>query len=289
MSNKHLNQANLNNKNEFYTQFETILHEICAYHKHFENKVIFCPCNDFNSQFRQYFYLNFHNFKLKKLICMEYIDRQARLFEENPPKPRIYIYDGKKEIVNDLETDGDFRIFESIEYLKACDIVVTNPPFSHAKELIRYMLSYEKDFIILANQLVISDPKILEAFGSGLIRLGHSIHGSDVEFSVPKDYDDSGYCRVTGIRWFTTLNHNKQTPYLQLVEPEKEYLIYDNYKAINCNRTKEIPDLLDVDFGVPISYIDYHDPNRFDIIGILLKPLIQNQPLFSRLIIRRKD
>lgn len=46
-----------------------------------------------------------------------------------------------------------------------------------------------------------------------------------------------------------------------------EYPVYDNFNAINVNRTKDIP----VDYtgiiGVPLSFMDKYNPDRFELIG----------------------
>lgn len=43
--------------------------------------------------------------------------------------------------------------------------------------------------------------------------------------------------------------------------------MYDNFNAINVNRTKDIP----VDYtgiiGVPLSFMDKYNPDRFELIG----------------------
>lgn len=47
----------------------------------------------------------------------------------------------------------------------------------------------------------------------------------------------------------------------------KEYPVYDNFNAINVNRTKDIPVDYTGTIGVPISFMDKYNPDRFELIG----------------------
>lgn len=68
--NKSLRKANATKEDEFYTQLQDIEFEVKHYKEHFENKIVFCNCDDpFESNFFKYFSLNFNALKLKKLIC----------------------------------------------------------------------------------------------------------------------------------------------------------------------------------------------------------------------------
>ena len=49
--------------------------------------------------------------------------------------------------------------------------------------------------------------------------------------------------------------------------PEK-YPKYDNYDAINVDKTNEIPDDYDGVMGVPITFMDKYSPDQFEIIGL---------------------
>ena len=53
-----------------------------------------------------------------------------------------YEYDGVEERHGELQGDGDFRSPECIAYLKRCDIVVTNPPFSLFREFVELLKKY---------------------------------------------------------------------------------------------------------------------------------------------------
>lgn len=73
MANSALRRARHDKVDEFYTQLTDIEKELSHYSAHFENKVVFCNCDDpFVSNFFKYFALKFNQLKLKKLIATCY-------------------------------------------------------------------------------------------------------------------------------------------------------------------------------------------------------------------------
>ena len=48
----------------------------------------------------------------------------------------------------------------------------------------------------------------------------------------------------------------------------EEYPAYDNYDAINVDKTAEIPMDWDGAMGVPITFLDKHNPEQFEVMGI---------------------
>ena len=46
----------------------------------------------------------------------------------------------------------------------------------------------------------------------------------------------------------------------------EEYPLYDNYDAININKTSDIPEDYCEIMGVPITFLDKYNPDQFDII-----------------------
>ncbi len=110
--------------------------ELQYYQSHFDNKVVYCNCdNPLTSNFFKYFFFNFKKLGLKKLIAACYKEQVIDLFrtESNTTNGFFYEYTGDDEEKPDLSNvvyfrgDGDFRSQESINLLKQSDIVVTNP------------------------------------------------------------------------------------------------------------------------------------------------------------------
>ena len=76
--------------------------------------------------------------------------------------------------------------------------------------------------------------------------------------------------KFRNVAWFTNLDHAKRHEELILYKrysPE-EYPAYDNYDAINVDRIAEIPMDWDGAMGVPITFLDKHNPDQFEVMGI---------------------
>lgn len=120
-NNKNLHAAKVNKNDEFYTLYEDIEAECSHYIEHFNNKWIYCPCDDESSNFWIYFKDNFNNFKLKHLTAT-HINFEGNSYRLD--------YDGNEVKKTDLDGNGDFRSQECTKIKNEADIVVTNPPFS---------------------------------------------------------------------------------------------------------------------------------------------------------------
>ena len=289
--NDNLHKAKDAKKDEFYTQLYDIERELKHYKNHFKDKVVYCNCDDPRvSNFFHYFSYNFEKLGLKKLITTCYKSQNMDLFSQNNSERAIYLeYDGDKkgnnipdlnEIgIKHLNGDGDFRSNETIELLKQADIVVTNPPFSLFREYVAQLIEYDKKFLILGNSNAITYKEIFKLIRENKLWLGASIHSGDVKFEIPKDYEvrsksyvvENGkrYIRVPSIRWFTNLDYQERHEDIILYKkytPEG-YPKYDNYDAINVDKTKDIPMDYSGAMGVPITFLDKYNPDQFEIIG----------------------
>ncbi|PIR13300.1 modification methylase [Candidatus Falkowbacteria bacterium CG11_big_fil_rev_8_21_14_0_20_39_10] len=288
-SNKNLHKASQAKKDEFYTQLSDIEKELGHYKKHFKNKVVFCNCDDPRiSNFFHYFSYNFENLGLKKLITTCYKNQQPDLFSQNDSEKAIYLeYTGDKnknkvpdseEIgIQHLQGDGDFRSSECIELLKKSDIVVTNPPFSLFREYVAQLTKHGKKFIIIGHQNAITYKEIFKLIKENKIWLGYGFSGGAAHFINPhyEDYATAsdhkeGMIRVSGVVWFTNLEIKKRHEDLILYKSykgnEEYYPKYDNYNAINIDKTKDIPMDYKGAMGVPITFLNKYNPEQFEII-----------------------
>lgn len=291
--NKNLHSAKTGKKDEFYTQLSDIEKEMKNYKAHFKNKVVFCNCDDPRlSNFFHYFSFNFEKLGLKKLITTCYKSQHSDLFSSNDSEQAIYLeYTGDKNgdnvpnpeeigIVN-LRGDGDFRSKECVQLLKEADIVVTNPPFSLFREFVSLLVEHDKKFIIVGNLNALTYKEIFKLVKDNKLWFGQSIHSGDREFRVPDHYplnaassrvDEFGnkYIRVKGVRWFTNLDYEERHEDLILYKTyfgnEDDYPKYDNYDAINIDKTKDIPLDYDGVMGVPITFLDKYNPQQFEIV-----------------------
>ena len=135
---------------EFYTQLTDVSKELMHYKQHFKNKTIFCNCDDPTwSAFWKYFHLNFSTLGLKKLISTHYDKTEPTYKMEYTGGNDIDVTFGLR---TPLKGDGDFRSQECLDILKVADIVVTNPPFSIAREYyIPTLYKYNKKFLIVGD------------------------------------------------------------------------------------------------------------------------------------------
>ena len=210
-----------------------------------------------------------------------------------------------------LEGNGDFRNQECLDLLDESDIVVTNPPFSLFREYVSCLVEHNKKFLIIGNMNAITYKEIFPLIRDNKLWYGASIHSGDRKFNVPDSYpldaagcgiDETGkrYIKVKGVRWFTNLDyaarHEKLVCWKEYAS--EEYPIYDNYDAINVNKYSEIPVDYEGVMGVPITFMDYYNPDQFDILNCSAysdadkfgcPPLyINGKKVYARILIKRK-
>ena len=198
-----------------------------------------------------------------------------------------YLLRNKNNVLSLLDGNGDFRSPECVEILKQADIVVTNPPFSLFREYVAQLFEYEKKFIIIGNQNAITYKEIFPLLKDNKMWLGFGFKGGAAHF-INKHYVDyatagdhrAGMIRVSGVVWFTNLDIKKRHEELELYKkynPE-EYPRYDNYNAINVNKTADIPKDYYEEMGVPITFLDKYNPDQFEIIdGIGRYSILDNE------------
>jgi hypothetical protein len=90
---------------------------------------------------------------------------------------------------------------------------------------------------------------------------------------------DIVYLRSPSV-WFTSIDHGRRHEPIPLMTMAdnikfskhkeikgKNYIEYDNYKAIEVPYTDAIPSDFDGIMGVPVSFLDKYSPEQFEIIG----------------------
>lgn len=180
-----------------------------------------------------------------------------------------------------LDGDGDFRGPECLTLLDEADIVVTNPPFSLFREYVAVLMEHQKKFIILGNVNAITYKEFFPLIRENKVWIGASIHSGDRKFYVPDDYplnasgcgvDENGrrFIRVKGVRWYTNLDIRQRHEEMILVKKYTPdgYEHFDNYDAINVDKTTDIPCDYAGLMGVPITFLDKYSPDQFEIVGV---------------------
>ena len=314
-----LGNARKNKNDEFYTQFSDIQKEMNAYLEYdpnvFRDKTILLPADDPEwSNFTKFFAQNFERFGLKKLISTSYAYEskkitepyQLSLFESESPKfdkdktkvkGKIFVLDrdenksGKIDIEDIqwdyLNGDGDFRSDEVKKLRDESDIIITNPPFSLFREFVSWILEKEKKFIIIGHQNATSYKEIFPLIKDNKIWLGKGFDGGATHF-INKYYDDyatagehkDGMIRVSGVVWFTNIDHGRRHRPLQLMSMadnlkyskhkeilENGYPKYENFDAIDVSFTDAIPNDYKGIMGVPITFLNKYNPDQFIILG----------------------
>jgi hypothetical protein len=287
--NSGLQAAKRNKKDEFYTQLTDIERELRHYRNHFKGKVVYCNCDDpYVSAFFEYFTKNFEFMRLKKLITTCYKSQQMDLFSQNDSEQAIKLeYTGgapnslptPDDIgVTHLKGDGDFRSRECIDILKKADIIVTNPPFSLFSEYVNQLACCDKKFIIIGHQNAITYKDVFPLLKENRMWLGYGFKRNMAHFIAPH-YEDTasdadhreGLIRVSGVVWYTNLDHRKRHEELILAKRyhgnEDAYPRYENYDAIEVSRTQDIPMDFTGVMGVPITFLTKYNPEQFELLG----------------------
>ena len=328
MAHTTLQTAKAVKNDEFYTQYYDIEREVEAYLDYnsdvFRGRTVLLPCDDPEwSNFTKYFAQNFERLGLKKLISTSYaVERkqerygiQLSLFEtefetqaphydakKTRSHGKIFVLDrdenGDCRIDIDdlkwqyLKGDGDFRSKEVTKLRDEADVIVTNPPFSLFREFLAWIISADKQFLIIGNMNAITFKEVFPLIRNNKVWLGESIHSGDREFGIPDNYpitaagwriDEKGrkFIRVKGVRWFTNLDHGRRHQPLELmtlednlkyskhkdIKAKNVYKQYDNYEAIEVPYSDAIPSDYNGVMGVPISFLDKYCPEQFEILN----------------------
>lgn len=264
-----LHKAKQVKNDEFYTRLEDIESEISQhkdYVSQFKGKTVLCNCDDPEwSNFFSFFKQHFHQLKMKKLITTHYN-------KDGSPSYKLEWWgemlngDMVNLIKTPLKGNGDFASPECIELLKEADIVVTNPPFSIAREkFIPLLVEHNKKFIIIGDINWITYKTVFPLIKENKLFFGYT---NVKEFFLP----DGSTQKFGNKLWFTNMDLDKHHEPLILTKNYKgnegRYPFYVNYEAIDCGKVKEIPKDYCGVIGVPITYIGAHCPDQFEIIGL---------------------
>lgn len=259
-TNNNLQKAKSTKNDEFYTRLIDIEKELAHYKPHFQNKIVYCNCDDpTKSAFWTYFHQNFTELGLRKLISTHY-NREASTYKME------YTGGDDNDITAGVRTpltgNGDFSSKECLNILKECDIVVTNPPFSLFKNYVPLLIAYQKKFLIIGSKNAITYKEFFPLLKENKAWIGYNNVKSFIQ-------PDGSIKKFGNIGWYTNLDVEKRHEKLILNKKyvSEEYPKYDNYLAINVNKVSEIPyDYIGI-MGVPITFLEKYNPDDFVILG----------------------
>lgn len=281
MANSNLLNAKRAKQDEFYTQLSDIEKEMGAYLEYnpdvFKGKTILLPCDDPEwSNFTKYFVLHFQELGIKKLISTSF---------NGGERGKILVLDGTSggcvnvgDIEwNYLEGDGDFRSAEVTALRDEADMVITNPPFSLFREFMAWVFEGGCQFSAIGGINAATYKEFFPYIKRGEVWLGY---GKPAAFRVPLlDGGKDAHIPVPSW-WFTNIPHGRHYEPLPLMTMEdnkrfnkriinnpNSYMKYDNYDAIEVPAVAGIPSDYDGVMGVPLSFLDKHCPEQFEILG----------------------
>ena len=278
LSNEYLINARIGKNNEFYTQKKDIENECSKFKEFFKGKKVYCPCDNSDSKFPEYFKENYESLGLAGLFYSS-IDDSA------------YHYDGN--VVNPIDFHIDILSNDFSTILKYVDVVVTNPPFSLFRPFLKKLIEAKKEFLIIGPQNAITCKNVFKHIQNDGVNVDYGFKGVAGWFDVPDDYEDvaktgehiEGKIRVSGVVWYTNLPIKEEKPFIELKKhyydengnPDTEkYQCYDNFRSItglnedciNVNKVKDIPCDYFGYMGVPISFFEKYNPNQFELIQL---------------------
>ena len=281
-TNASMHAAKVAGNDEFYTKMEDVESELPKYKEYFMGKKIYCPCDGPQSEIFRWFYRNFDKLGLKDLCATSFnMSGRGRL---------IYVRNGIVKLDKKMEGDGGFESPESNELMKRCDIVVTNPPFTKFRTMIKQCLSYGKKFIMIGNMNESVTNFLFPLMKSGEIHYGYTRQTGFVQPEGDKKKNVHGMTR-----WFTNLPVNRDNRFNPTMEYEPSaYDIVDKKAedegdALFIKSIKDIPRNYDGKMYVPITIFDsYLDPDEYEILG-MDRPYVGGKKKFARVLIQKKQ
>lgn len=244
---------------------------------------------------------------LKKPLQLSLLETQSTKYNETITKTHGKIFtldhDTNKNGVIDIEDlewqylkgDGDFNSEEVKKLRDEADIIITNPPFSKIRSFIKWILDANKKFIIIANESDATNKDIFPLLINGQIWYGQN--NGDMSFKVPPDsperptrfwIDEKGqkWRSMGNICWLTNIDLKRRHTNLELMSMEdnlrfnkplikklqndygtSSYIKYDNYDVLEVPRYDAIPSDYDGVMGVPVTFLKFHNPQQFEIVG----------------------
>lgn len=293
----------------------------------------------FESAFSNYFIKNFNKIGLRRLICTSYCSSKMinskgsvkdisgelltpgqgyvmdltsvpKNIDESSSDSDIDLFLTETKCVKKLDGTGAFSSAECVEYLKQSDAVITNPPFSLFREIVELILQYKKQFLLIGNSNALLYKEIFPLIQNNQAWIGY--HYGEMAFKVPADSEPKKYrywqdstgqkWRSLGnAMWLTNIDIERRHMPLsltQIYDPGK-YPKFDNYDAIEVSRVADIPLDYPGIMAVPITFLNKHCTEQFEIVGEanhgsdnpfdLFKPTINGVEIYKRLLIRHSN
>jgi hypothetical protein len=224
-----------------------------------------------------------------------------------------------------LEGDGDFQSAEVTKLRDEADLIITNPPFSLFREFLFWMIEANKGFLIIGPMPALTYKDVYPLIEKGKLWLGNGFEAGNAYFKSPSKNnfaegvfdENTGMVKFRNVDWFTNLDHGRRHEPLVLMTQDENvkygkgplkdfgYQEYDNYNAIEVPTTKSIPSDYMGLMGVPASFLQKHNPDQFEVVGMsgngtmpegslkpgqpkYDRPYMNGRRMYVRIFIRRK-
>ncbi|MCK6632340.1 MAG: adenine-specific methyltransferase EcoRI family protein, partial [Fimbriimonadaceae bacterium] len=155
----------------------------------------------------------------------------------------------------------------------------TNPPFSLFREYVAQLVEHGKQFLIIGSKNAITYKEVFKLIKENKLWLGVGFNAGNAYFEIPKEnvrdfasgvYDEkTGLVKFRNVGWFTNMDfeeRHQDIPLFKKYSPEA-YPTYANYDAIEVGKVADIPEDYDGAMGVPITFLDRHNPAQFEVLG----------------------
>lgn len=294
MSNVILTRAKRQSSDNWYTTYESIEKELVHYSSQFRDKRVLCNADDpIESAFTCYFIHNFQRLQLQSLTCIAYASSKLRsLYQIQHSLPSSYVIHVEpiRKFVIPLKS-GEFDSDEVQPYWEDADIVCTNPPFSKFRQFFDWIQYHQIHYLIISNLNAVTYTNVFPYIQSGSAKLGYNC---GMKFRIPIDESSCGWLGTAV--WLTDLQVTPKPLILTKQYSSKLYPHYDNQDVIHIDKISNIPKNYLGVMGVPITYLRYHNPSCYQIIGQanhgnmpgdLFVPRINGKQIFKRLLIQK--
>ena len=280
----HLIKAKEAKDDEFYTP-ESAVHFIIdetlrASPSAYEGRSVFCPCDDpLSSFFPRVLHDRFRELGLSRLVSTGFpLDGHA---------PLLLDYDGSRDYGDSLAplpAPLPYQSHESTAIMQGCDLVMTNPPFSPlVSSFLPRLHLFGIDYQLLVPLTAVDRfwPRVAasEVFARCLYVAYRRPGGSTVRL---------GNVCMMSTAWFSPAPPRPPLPLPPLsslppmdVDPVHGFLMVPDLKSI--------PGDYDGGMLVPLTYLMFHDPSRFDLLSgsVKLDGRRDYVSAFTRCVIRR--
>ena len=126
-----------------------------------------------------------------------------------------------------------------------------------------------KKFLIIGNMNVVTYKEIFPLIKENKMWLGQNTKGgtrkgNSLVFTTPNKKE-----KQVSSWWYTNMDCQRHKQHLDLYKTynETDYPKYDNYDAIEVSKSCDVPMDYNGIMGVPISFLMFHCPTQFEIVG----------------------